>query len=78
MGMLYRRKKRDPATGLLVEQGPWWMKYYDGGKPIYESTDKVEKREALVVLRRAETKVADGQREGPAVNRTRFEDLIED
>jgi hypothetical protein len=77
MGMLYRRKKRDPVTGLLVEQGPWWMKYYDGGKPIYESTDKVEKREALVVLRRAETKVADGQREGPAVNRTRFEDLIE-
>ena len=77
MGMLYRRKKRDPATGLLVEQGPWWMKYYDGGKPIYESTGKDEKREGLVVLRRAETKVADGQREGPAVNRTRFEDLIE-
>ena len=77
MGMLYRRKKRDLVTGLLVEQGPWWMKYYDGGKPIYESTGKEEKREGLVVLRRAETKVADGQREGPAVNRTRFEDLIE-
>jgi hypothetical protein len=55
MGMLYRRKKRDLVTGLLVEQGPWWMKYYDGGKPIYESTAKIEKREALVVLRRAET-----------------------
>ena len=78
MGMLYRRKKRDPVTGLLVEHGPWWMKYYDGGKPIYESTAKIEKREALVVLRRAETKVADGQQEGSAVKRTRFEDLIEE
>jgi integrase len=44
---------------------------------LSRNTNKVEKREALVVLRRAETKVADGQREGPAVNRTRFEDLIE-
>ena len=78
MGMLYRRKKRDPVTGLLVEHGPWWMKYYDGGKPIYESTAKIEKREALILLRRAETKVADGQQEGSAVKRTRFEDLIEE
>src|SRR5262250_1768649 len=78
MGMLYRRKNRDAATGLLIRQGPWWMKYYDGGKPIYESTGKVEKRGALVVLRRTEAKVADGQREGPAVKRTRFEDLIEE
>ena len=78
MGMLYRRKKRGLVTGLLVEQGPWWMKYYDGGKPIYESTAKIEKREALIVLRRAEAKVADGQQEGSAVKRTRFEDLIEE
>jgi hypothetical protein len=68
MGMLYRRKKRDPITGVLVEQGPWWMKYYDGGKPLYESTGKVEKRDALVVLRRAETKVADGQQKAQPSN----------
>lgn len=30
MGMIYRRKKRDPATGKLEEQGPYWMKYYTG------------------------------------------------
>ena len=78
MGMLYRRKKRDPVTGDLVECGPWWMKYYDGGKPIMESTGKLEKREAFLVLRKAEGKVAEGRREGPLVKRTRFEDLIED
>ena len=51
MGMLYRRKRRDPVTGRLVETGPWWMKYYDQWHPIYESTGKHEKREALSVLR---------------------------
>ena len=35
MGMVYRRKKRDSVTGLLVEQGPWWMKFYDNGRPVY-------------------------------------------
>ena len=33
MGSLYRRKKRDPKTGDLVETVPYWMKYYDQGKP---------------------------------------------
>ena len=39
MGMLYRRKKRDPVTGKLVEGGPWWMKYYRDGRPFYESSE---------------------------------------
>jgi hypothetical protein len=37
MGMIYRRKKRDPATGLLVEAGPHWMKYYSEGRPIQKA-----------------------------------------
>src|SRR5215472_13879246 len=78
MGMLYRRKVRDPVTGVLVERGPWWMKYYDGGKPIYQSTGKLEKREATLLLRKAEAKVAEGQREAPRIHRTRFDDLVED
>ena len=38
MGMLYRRKKRDPNTGKLTEFGPYWMKYYIDGRPIQAST----------------------------------------
>lgn len=38
MGMLYRRKKKDPTTGKLVATGPWWMKFYDSGRPFYQST----------------------------------------
>lgn len=53
------------------------MKYYDNGRPIYQSTEKVEKREALAVLKRAESKVLDGQREGPMIHRTRFKDLVD-
>jgi len=77
MGMLYRRKKKDPKSGKLIEVGPWWMKYYDGGKPYYQSTEKIEKKEAMKALIRAEGKVLDGQREGSQVHRTRFEDLVE-
>ncbi len=76
MGMLYRRRKKDPLTGQVVEHGPWWIKVYDHGHPILESTGKYEKREALIVLRKAEGKIAEGQREGPLARRTRFEDLI--
>ncbi len=76
MGSLYRRKKRDSETGKLVETGPWWMKYYDSGHPIAQSTGKYEKREAKAVLQKAEAKVLEGQREGSTVNRTRFDDLV--
>jgi integrase len=78
MGMLYRRKERDPVTGALIERGPWWMKYYDEGKPIYQSTGKLEKREATLTLRKAEAKVAQGQREAPILHRIKFDDLVED
>ena len=46
MGMIYRRKKRDPTTGLLVETGPHWMKYYSEGRSIQESTRTVDRVEA--------------------------------
>jgi len=75
MGMLYRRKKTNPETGKLEEVGPWWMKFYDQGKPIYRSTEQYEKRDANKVLQKAEGKVAEGQRESPKIHQTRFEDL---
>ncbi len=30
MGMIYRRKKRDPTRGHLKECASYWMKYYIG------------------------------------------------
>ncbi len=76
MGMLYRRKKRDPVTRMLVEFGPWWMKYYRQGKPFYESTETNDKTEARRKLREREGQVAGGLHHGPQTERTRFEDLV--
>ena len=76
MGMLYRRKKRDAATGLLVEHSPWWMKYYRDSRPFYESTETEDKTEARRKLKRREGQVASGLHHGPQTERTRFEDLV--
>lgn len=58
MGSLYRRTKVDVQSGKRVPLGPWWMKIYDDGKPIYASTGKLEKREAATVMRKAEARIA--------------------
>ncbi len=76
MGMLYRRKKRDPVSGKLVEKGPWWMKYYRDGRPFYESTRTTDRTEARRKLKACEGQVASGLHHGPKVDRTRFEDLV--
>jgi hypothetical protein len=39
---LYRRKVKDPISGLKIARGPWWMKYYRDGRPFYESTGTTE------------------------------------
>lgn len=77
MGMLYRRTQLNEA-GKRVEVGPWWMKYYDHGRPVYESTHTYEKREAVAALKRAESKVLDGQRVTSRTHRTKFDDLVDD
>ncbi len=77
MGMLYRRQQKNEA-GTLVEVGPWWMKYYDNGRPVYQSTATFEKRDAAKVLTRAENKVLEGKRETPRIHRTKFDNLIDD
>ncbi len=75
MGMIYRRKKRDPTTGTLVEQGPYWMKYYIEGRPIQESTKTFDKEGAKRALKVKEGEIAAGVYRGPGIDRVRFEDL---
>ena len=75
MGMIYRRKKRDPATGLLVETGPHWMQYFVDGRAIQESTRTRDRVEAKRLLKEKEGEVATGLYRGPKVKRIRFEDL---
>ena len=75
MGMVYRRKKRDPTTKNLVEVGPYWIKYYSEGRPIHESTKTRDRDEAKRRLKEREGEVATGLYRGPKIDRIRFEDL---
>ena len=46
MGMIYRRKQREPASRNLTEVGPYWIKYYIEGRPIQESAKTFDREEA--------------------------------
>ncbi|MGH7183719.1 MAG: hypothetical protein ACREJN_17325 [Nitrospiraceae bacterium] len=76
MGMIYRRKKRDPVTGLLVETGFHWMKYYVEGRPNQESTRTLNRVEAKRLLKEKEGAVASWLFRKPNIERIRFEDLV--
>ena len=64
MGMLYKRKKRDPQTGKVVEMAVWWIKYYDHGRPIRESTQTTDKATAKRKLQQREYEISTGVHQG--------------
>jgi len=76
MAILYRRKVKDPATGVYVERGPYWLKFYRHGRAFYESTGTTNKKEAQRRLKLREWQLASGLNQGPQVDRTRFSDLV--
>jgi hypothetical protein len=54
----------------MVQLGVWWMKYYDQGRPIRESTQTTVKATAKRKLREREYQIASGMQQGPQVERT--------
>jgi integrase len=62
--------------GSLYKRGNvWWMKYYQNGRPIRESTETEKQTEAKRLLKLREGQVAQGKRVIPRAERLRFEDL---
>ncbi len=48
--------------GLLYKRGNiWWLKYYQNGKPIYESSKSDKKMVAKKVLEQREGEIAQGK-----------------
>ena len=43
MGMFIGKKRDNPKKVKLMEHGPWWMKYYENGRPYYASTETFDK-----------------------------------
>jgi integrase len=66
MGMLYKRGKT------------WWLKYYQNGKPFFESAQTDKKMVAQKLLQQREGEIAQGKMPGVHFEKTTFDDLAED
>ena len=77
MGMLYRRKQKNP-DGTITEFPTWWIKYYQHGRAVRESTGTTKERVALRILRTREGDVEHGVPINPKMGRVTFEDAAED
>ncbi len=78
MGSIYRRTAKDPETGRRVGIGPFWIKYYRNGRPFRESAGTLDRADAKRKLKKREGEIAEGRFRGLRVDRTKFEDLVED
>ena len=77
MGCLYRRKQK-LADGSYRELPTWWIKYYQHGRAIRESTGKTKETAARKVLRTREGDVERGIPVSPKMDRLRFEEAAAD
>jgi integrase len=65
--------------GHIYKRGNiYWIKYYRGGKPYYESTKSEKEADAKRLLRRRLGQIAEGRFLGLRPERVKFEDLAHD
>lgn len=75
MGMIYRRKWKDPKTGEENEGKIWWVKYYKHGKPYRESSKSEKESDAKRLLKKREGEIAEGKIPGIYFDKVKFDDL---
>jgi len=65
--------------GHVYQRGNvFWIKYYSGGKPFYESSESTKKRVAKRLLRDREGSLERGELVNPKMNRVTLGELAED
>jgi len=65
--------------GCIYKQGRrYWIKYYQGGRPVYESSRSTRRGDAVRLLRMREGHLAEGRPFTPEALHLRFEDLAAD
>ena len=77
MGVLYRRRQKMP-DGSVRERPTWWIKYYQNGRPIRESTRTTKETVARRILRSREGDVEHGIPINPKMGRVTFEEAADD
>lgn len=75
MGYIYRKKRKLP-DGTIKEDRIWWLKFYDNGKEIRQSSQTHDYNAAKRKLKELEGKIAEGK---PLPNnRLLFGELLDD
>ena len=65
--------------GSLYKRGDiWWVKYYDDGRPVRESTGTTREKKAKTFLRNREGRVAACEPILPHAERIRYEEIAAD
>lgn len=65
--------------GSIYKRGNiYWLKYYQDGKPIRESSKSSREADARKLLRKREGEIAEGKRPGVYFDRVSFDDLAAD
>lgn len=77
MGCLYKRRQKLPS-GEYRELPTWWIKYYQGGRPVRESTGTTKETVARRLLRAREGDVEKGIPIVPQMGKITFEDAADD
>src|SRR5262245_40039594 len=77
MGCLYRRKRKR-KDGTVRVLPTWWMKYYEGGRAVRESTGTDKETVARRILRTREGDVERGIPIVPQMGKVTFEDAVSD
>ena len=77
MGSLYKRKVRG-ANGEWKELPTWWLKYYQNGRAVRESSRTQSERVAKRMLRVREGDVERGIPVNPKMDRITFEEAAQD
>ena len=72
----YRLKVDGRATGAKKESAIWWLKYYQEGKAIQESSGTKKYTEAVLILKQREGKAASGEPIIRRMNRIKFDELV--
>src|SRR5881396_1727595 len=68
--------KRLRGMGRVYQRGQvWWIQYWYRGQLYRESSESLRRSAAVRLLRRRQGEMGQGNLAGPAVERTRFEDL---
>src|SRR2546426_6390308 len=70
-------KYRRGSGSVSLKRGWCYIKYYAGGKPVYEATRTRNKAEARRILQARLGQLAEGRYVGPAAERVTFEELAQ-